>query len=102
MNGVKAVYETLTQGPIKVRVLAIYSLYGLDGLPLELLCRVTSRNNRIYPAGYLIVSPSVYLWEKHSYVGKFKCRHSWRGRPALSGLPEADNTLLQKLCNQHP
>ena len=100
MNGVKAVYETLTQGPIKVRVLAIYSRYGLDGPPLELLCRVTSRNNRIYPTGYLIVSPLVYLWEKHRYMGKFRCRNLWRGRPDMSGLPEADDTLIKQLEQQ--
>lgn len=100
MKGVKAVYETLTQGPVKVRALAIYSRY--NGRPSEVLCRVTSKNNRVYPTGYLIVAPPVYLWEKHRYVGKFGCRHGWQGRPDLSGLPEADNTLLQELCNQHP
>ena len=102
MKGVKAVYETLTRGPVKVRVLAIYSRYGLDGRPLELLCRVTSKNNRTYPTGRLIVAPTPYLWEKHRYRGKFGSINCWEGRPALSGLPEADNTLLQELCNQHP
>ena len=100
MKGVKAIYETLTQGPIKVLVLAIYSRYGLDGRRLELLCRVTSRNNRIYPRGYLIVTPPTYLWKTHRYVGRFKCRHAWKGQPDLSGLQEATPELINQLEQQ--
>jgi len=98
MKGVKAVYETLLAGPVKVRALAIYST--CNGRPSEVLCRVTSKNNRTYPTGLLVLAPTPYLWEKHRYMGKFGSINCWEGRPVLSGLPKADNTLLQELCKQ--
>lgn len=91
-QGVKAIFETLRSGPVRVLVLAIYSTY--NGRPIEMLCRVTSRNNRSYPTGYLVVAHPAYLWEKHRYLGKFGCHHAWQGRPDLSGLTEADEKLI--------
>ena len=98
MKGVKAIYETNTNGPVKVRALAIYST--CNGLPLEVICRVTSKISRVYPTGYLIVLPPAYLWERHRYVGNLRCYNLYQGRPDLSGLPRADEALLKELTDQ--
>ena len=95
MKGVKAIYETLLAGPVKVRALAIYS--RVDGQIMEVICRVTGRHNRIWPTGYLTVAAQMFLWNKHRYTGRLKCNHLWIGRPDLSGLPEADDELISQL-----
>ena len=94
MKGVKAVYETPLDGPVKVRVLAIYSTYA--GLPRQAICKVTSRSNRAWPQGFLFRMLPVFLWERHRYVGKLKCNSLYQGRPDLSGLPEADENLIKQ------
>lgn len=89
MKGVKAVFETLLSGPVRVRVLARYN-------PYEVICRVTGRSNSPWRTGLLFATVPQFLWGKHRYVGKLKCHISWEGRPDLSGLPEADETLIKQ------
>ena len=93
MKGVKAVFETMLSGPVRVRVLASYH-------PYRVICRVTGRGNHIWRTGLLFVTVPQFLWCKHHYVGKLKCHISWEGRPDLSGLPEAAPELINQLEQQ--
>ncbi len=98
MKGVKAVFETMISGPVRVRVLGIYSTY--NGLPLEVLCRVTSKTSRPWTKGLLFITTPMFLWERHRYVGKLRCNSLYQGRPNLNGLPEATPELLKQLEEQ--
>lgn len=93
MKGVKAVFETMLSGPVRVRVLARYNTY-------EVICQVTGRGNYTWRTGLLFVTVPQFLWCKHRYVGKLRCHISWEGRPDLSGLPEATPKLLKQLEEQ--
>ena len=93
MKGVKAVFETMLSGPVRVRVLARYNTY-------EVICQVTGRSNSPWRTGLLFATVPQFLWGKHRYVGKLRCHISWEGRPDLSGLPEATPELLKQLEEQ--
>lgn len=91
---VKAVYDGYLTGPIKVRVLASYDN------PREVVARVTSRTNRVYPRGRLFIAYVPFLWSQHRFIGRLKCTSLYTGRPDLNGLPEANPKLLKQLEEQ--
>ncbi len=96
-QGVKAVYETHLSGPVKVRVLAVFSTTNYR--PLEAVVQVTSKTHKTWPRGYLTVAVPTFLWEKHRFIGK--TRSLYEGRQDLSGLPLVDDALLHAMAEQN-